>query len=235
MEELFIFLESLVSEQRRELLHKILALRTKHFILVAEDIYQEHNASALVRTCECLGLQEMHIIQKSYNLKIEHGMTRGADKWVDVCIHKNDDGVDDFKRKGYQVVATSPHATGCEPEEFDVSKKSVFYFGREKEGLSPDIIKKADLHMKIPMAGFTESFNVSVSAAIILYELTTKLRKSNVIQWQLTPEEVYNKKIDWYLKSLPNPRKTIHAYLRNNPELDPGKLKEIINVSLMTL
>lgn len=228
MEKLFNFLDELVSEERKQLLHRILEMRTKHFVVAAEDIYQEHNASALIRTCDCFGIQEMHVIKKSYDFKIERGMTRGAHKWVDVHVHKHDDGLGYFKDAGYQIVATTPHGADCHPENFDCSKKSVFYFGREKEGLSENIIDAADVKMKIPMTGFTESLNISVSAAIILYELTSRLRESENVKWRLSEKDIYDKKIDWYLKSIPNAQKTLRGYLKNNPGTDMNELKRII-------
>jgi len=109
-----------------------------------------------------------------------------------------------MKAKGYQVVATTPHRNDCLLQDFDVSKKSCFFFGRETEGLTQEILDHADCFLKIPMIGFTESLNISVSAAIILQQVTLKLRQSD-INWQLTEEEKNEKKLDWI-------KKTIHSY-----------------------
>ncbi len=220
MEKLLQFLESFLSAQRKETFLNVLAQRTRHFIVAAEDIYQEHNASALVRTCDCFGLQEMHILRKSNVFRIEHGMARGAEKWVDIHIHQDENGIRDFRKRGYQIVATSPHQADCELEEFDYRKKSVFYFGREKEGLSDDILNAADVRMKIPMAGFTESFNISVSVAIVLYEFTRKLRRDPSIQWGLTPEEIFRKRVEWSLKTVHHPKNLLKRFARENPEVD---------------
>lgn len=220
MEKLLQFLESFLSEQRKEAFLQVLSQRTRHFIVAAEDIYQEHNASALVRTCDCFGLQEMHILRKSNTFKIEHGMARGAEKWVDIHIHHADNGVEGFRKRGYQVVATSPYNADCELDDFDYRKKSVFYFGREKEGLSDDILDAADIRMKIPMVGFTESFNISVSVAIVLYELTKKLRRDPTLQWGLSEEEIFRKRIEWSLKSVHHPENLLKLFARENPGVD---------------
>ena len=126
----------------------------------------------------------------------------GAQKWVDLNRYSSiTDCITDLKAKDYQIVATTPHVEDCELIDFDITKKSCFFFGRETEGLSQQVIDNADCFLKIPMVGFTESLNISVSAAIILQHVTAQLRKSS-IEWQLTEEEIIEKRFDWINKTL---------------------------------
>ena len=116
-------------------------------------------------------------------------MSKGATKWVNVHRHKGTtQAISALRREGYQIVATTPHTDDCNLEDFDVSKKSVFFFGAEKRGLSQTVLNEADVFLKIPMVGHTESLNISVSAAIILQHVSQMIRKEN-IAWQLSTKE----------------------------------------------
>ena len=203
--KLLEYLESYLTENRSKRFNEVLSQRTKHFTVATEDVYHLHNTSAVMRSCDVFGVQELSIIEEQGGKRIDREIALGAQKWVD--LNRYDTALDcikDMKNNGYQIVATTPHTNDCLLQDFDVSKKSCFFFGRETEGLTQDILDNADCFLKIPMVGFTESLNVSVSAAIILQDVTTKLKQTDVI-WQLTNEEINAKKLDWI-------KKTIHSY-----------------------
>ena len=195
-------LEGYLTEQRKKTFQKILKQRTKHFTVATEDVYQLHNTSAVIRSCDVFGIQEVHIVEERNSKRIDREIAMGAQKWVDLNrYHSVKDALKELKQKGYQIVATTPHKNEGFLQDFDVSKKSCFFFGRETEGLSQDVLDEADCFLKIPMAGFTESLNISVSAAIILQEVTTRLKQTN-IHWQLTEEEQLEKRLDWCKKTI---------------------------------
>ncbi len=195
-------LETYLTENRRKRFNDVLPQRTKHFTVATEDVYQLHNTSAVIRSCDVFGIQEVNIVEEQNTKRIDREIAMGAQKWVDLNrFHSVKDCILDLKNKGYQIVATTPHTNDCELHDFDVSKKSCFFFGRETEGLSEEVLEAADCYLKIPMVGFTESLNISVSAAIILQHVTTKLRKTN-IDWKLTNEEILEKKLDWISKTI---------------------------------
>ncbi len=195
-------LESYLTENRRARFKKVLAQRTKHFTVATEDVYQLHNTSAVIRSCDVFGIQEVNIVEEVNSKRIDREIAMGAQKWVDLNrYHTTKSCIEDLKSKGYQIVATSPHAEDCDLIDFDITKRSCFFFGRETEGLSQQVLDQADCFLKIPMVGFTESLNISVSAAIILQHVTSKLRKSN-INWRLTDEEYIEKRFDWIKKTL---------------------------------
>ncbi|MBD0824372.1 TrmH family RNA methyltransferase [Aestuariibaculum marinum] len=201
-EKLLEYLETYLTDSRREKFHKVLEQRTKHFTVATEDVYQLHNTSAVIRSCDVFGIQEVNIVEERNSKRIDREIAMGAQKWVDLNrYHTVKDCIADLKQKGYQIVATTPHTNDCELHEFDATKKSCFFFGRETEGLSDEVLNAADSYLKIPMSGFTESLNISVSAAIILQHVTTKLKQSNV-DWQLTEEEKLEKRLDWVKKTI---------------------------------
>lgn len=200
--KLLEYLENFLTDNRRERFKEILPQRTKHFTVATEDVYQLHNTSAVMRTCDVFGIQELNIVEEVNSKSIDREIAMGAQKWVDLNRFQSiTDCINDVKLKGYQIVATTPHMDDCELIDFDITKKSCFFFGRESQGLSQQVLDQADCFLKIPMVGFTESLNISVSAAIILQHVTAQLRKSE-IDWKLTDEEVIDKRFDWIKKTV---------------------------------
>ncbi|MCB4808767.1 RNA methyltransferase [Tamlana sp. 62-3] len=195
-------LETFLTENRLERFNKVLPERTKHFTVATEDVYQLHNTSAVIRSCDVFGIQEVNIVEEVNTKRIDREIAMGAQKWVDLNrFNTVKDCIKSLKQNGYQIVATTPHTNDTVLHEFDVTKKSCFFFGRETEGLSDEVLNEADCYLKIPMVGFTESLNISVSAAIILQHVTTKLKQTNV-NWQLTEEEMLAKRLDWCKKTI---------------------------------
>jgi len=214
--KLLNYLESYITENRKQRFNSVLSNRTRHFTVATEDVYQLHNTSAVMRTCDVFGVQELSIIEERNVKKIDREIARGAQKWVDLNrFNAVKDCISYMKNEGYQIVATTPHNNDCLLQDFDISKKSCFFFGRETEGLSQDVISAADCFLKIPMVGFTESLNVSVSAAIILQHVTARLRSSE-IAWQLTEEELNIKKLDWIKKTIHSYDRIVEHYYANN-------------------
>lgn len=200
--DLLEHLESYLTTQRKQRFDTVLPNRTKHFTVATEDVYQLHNTSAVMRTCDVFGIQEVNIVEEKNTKTIDREIAMGAQKWVDLNRYQSvTNCISDLKEKGYQIVATTPHTNDCELHEFDVTKKSCFFFGRETQGLSQQVLEQADCYLKIPMVGFTESLNISVSAAIILQHVTTKLRQTT-INWQLTEQELLEKRLDWCKKTI---------------------------------
>ncbi|MEL0457096.1 RNA methyltransferase [Flavobacteriaceae bacterium SZ-1-7] len=195
-------LETHLTPKRLDRFKYVLSQRTKHFTVATEDVYQLHNTSAVIRSCDVFGIQEVNIIEERNTKRIDREIAMGAQKWVDLNrYHSVKDCIADLKQKGYQIVATTPHTNDCVLHEFDETKKSCFFFGRETEGLSEEVLNAADCYLKIPMVGFTESLNISVSAAIILQHVTTKLKQTE-IHWQLSENERLEKQMDWIKKTL---------------------------------
>ena len=146
------YLEQFVTEKRRDLFKKVLEHRTRHFTVAIEDIYQPHNASAVVRSCDVFGIQDIHVIENKYTFNATNQVAKGAQKWLNFS-HYKDQGVNnsqscinDLRAKGYQIVATTPQTQSVMLHDFDYSIKSAFLFGVEKDGLTDFVLENADVH-----------------------------------------------------------------------------------------
>jgi tRNA (guanosine-2'-O-)-methyltransferase len=215
-EKLQTYLETFVTDKRKAIFTRVLAERTRHFTVVLEDIYQPHNSSAVIRSCDIFGVQDVHVIQNKYSSSVSRHVAKGSQKWLDIKKYNQSatntqDCLDDLRNDGYQIIATTPHNESCFLHEFDITKKSAFVFGVEKDGVSEYTMNQADGFLKIPMVGFTESLNISVAAAIILQDITTKLRASN-IHWQLSDQEKKLLFSEWIQKSIKSIEKIIERY-----------------------
>ncbi len=212
-ESLVTYLESFLTENRRSNNHRVLQDRTYHLTVAVEDLYQLHNAAAVMRSCDVFGIQDVHIIEEKNLRTIDREIAMGAQKWVDVHRYNTaKDTVDQLRAKGYQIIATTPHGKNCiSLSDFDISKPSALFFGAEGEGLSDYVLEQSDVQLHIPMYGFTESLNISVSAAIILQQLVDKL-KSSAIHWSLSEEQKMQKRFDWVCKILKSHQKIIKRY-----------------------
>lgn len=203
--KLLAHLESYITENRLNRFNKVLSQRTKHFAVAVEDVYHLHNTSAVMRSCDVFGVQDLHVIEAVNRKRIDREIAMGAQKWVDLHRHSSSmDCVDVLRKQGYQIVATTPHTDNILLDDFNIETPACFFFGREVDGLSDQILQQADCHLKIPMVGFTESLNISVSVAIILQYVTTQLRQSQVA-WQLSEHEKTEIKMRWI-------KNTIHSY-----------------------
>ena len=209
--ELLEHLESLLTPQRRELFRKVVEQRTYHFTVAVQDVYQLHNTSAVIRSCDVFGVQDIHVVEEVNLKKIDREIAMGAQKWVDVHRYTSTDAcIENLREKGYRIIATSPHK-GTALQDFDISRKGAIFFGRETKGLSEEVLETADEFLQIPMTGFTESLNISVSAAIILQDLTARLRRSG-LDWQLSEEEKLRKRLDWAKKNLKSSAEIIERF-----------------------
>lgn len=214
---LLSYLENFITEERKKRFSEILEYRTNHFTVAVEDVFQMHNTSAVIRSCEVFGVQQAHLIEQRFGKRLDAKIAMGAQKWVDTFRYDNtQECMDTLREKGYQIVATTPHKDAYFLSDFDISKKSAFFFGTEKDGLSDLVLNQADTFLKIPMVGFTESLNISVCAAIILQQLTENLRKSDV-SWQLTEEEKMAIRIDWTKKSIRSVDEVMKRFYEKNP------------------
>ena len=206
--KLTTYLEGFVTEKRKNTFKNILLNRTRHFTVVLEDIFQQHNSSAVIRSCDVFGIQDIHIIENKYHSKVSRHVAKGSQKWLNLNNYKEDknntkDCLTRLKNEGYQIIATSPHNNTCTLHDLDISKKSAFIFGVEKSGVSEEVLINSDEILTIPMVGFTESLNISVAAAIILENLTNKLRNSNY-PWRLSEKEQEILYANWLEKSINN-------------------------------
>tara|TARA_R100000935_G_C2818870_1_gene158682 strand:- start:842 stop:1501 length:660 start_codon:yes stop_codon:yes gene_type:complete len=209
-------LETFLTPRRIALFDKVIAERTNHFTVATQDVYQLHNTSAVIRSCEVFGIQNIHVIEERKPKRIDREIAMGAQKWVDVNRYSTSkECIQELRKKGYQIVATTPYGESTALKDFNIEKPSAIFFGTEKEGLSDEILNEADCRLNIPMFGFTESLNISVSAAIILQSITSRL-KSSEINWQLSEEDKINLKYEWLKKCIKNSDSIIAQFNTEN-------------------
>ncbi|MEI9921786.1 MAG: RNA methyltransferase [Bacteroidota bacterium] len=203
------FLGQYITDNRKVTIEKVLEQRTRHLTVVLEDIFQSHNASAVVRTCECMGIQDLHIIEVQSKYNVNKKVLMGSNKWMNLIRYK-EKGVDNtaecfskLKREGYRLVVTHP-AAGISIDELPIDSKVALVMGNELNGISKFALDNADEVVRIPMYGFTESMNISVSAALCMRSLAERIRNSEH-DWKLSETEKVNLRLDWYRKSLRQP------------------------------
>ena len=200
-EEFLNYISNFISGNKLRRFEEVLKNRTFYLTAVLEDIYQPQNASAVIRSCELLGIQHIHIIEKENEYTLNPDVVVGSNKWLRLFKHKKNENntltcFSRLRAKGYKIVATTPNREGYTPETLPLDQKTAILFGTEKDGLSSDAIENADMYLKIPSYGFTESYNISNSAAIILYTLKQRLIAENH-NWQLSREEQNEIKLQW--------------------------------------
>lgn len=202
-EEIIQALKPFVSEHKQEVIDEVLAHRTRHLTLVFEDIDKPHNISAVLRTAECLGIQDLHFIKNRNEYRVNPDITRGAAKWLTLHQHNLLQGLDnielafsELRKSDYQILATSLGEKTIPIQEIDTSRRTAIVFGTEADGISDEVAHAVDGLVQIPMKGFTESFNLSVSAAIILNTLLQNYSPS----WALSDEEKQSLRAEWYKK-----------------------------------
>ncbi len=215
------YLKDFTTESRWETIQKVLKERTNHITIVLEDLHKPHNANAVLRSCDGFGIQDVHIIENRNVFGAESTVSIGAHQWLSLNKYNNpekDNLLDCYKslrNQGYKIIATTPHEQDQDLNDLPINEKVALVFGTEREGLSDEAMKEADGYVKIPMHGFSESFNISVSAAICLYDLTTRIRQSD-INWQLA--EDYQKELSllWLRKTIKASDKLIEKFLSEN-------------------
>lgn len=169
-----------------------------------EDIFQSHNASAVIRSSECFGIQDLHIVEQNNQFHANSDIALGASKWLDIQKHETTTkGIQQLKQQGYRIVAATLNDDSIPIQDLDVDQKTAVCFGTELAGLSEEAHQQADCFVKIPMVGFTQSFNISVSVALMLFSLTEKLRASK-INWHLTDAEKEIVKLNWLTQIVPH-------------------------------
>ena len=195
------YLESMLTPKRRDLFNSVVEQRTNYFTVATQDVYQLHNTSAVIRSCDVFGIQNIHVVEEVNLKKIDREIAMGAQKWVDINRYNStQDCIQTLRNMDYRIIATSPQE-GTALQDFNIGSPAALFFGTETNGLSEEVLQKADEFLRIPMAGFTDSLNISVSAAIILQDLSARLRNSE-FDWRFGEQEKLRIRYEWARKNL---------------------------------
>lgn len=192
-----------MTPERFETLQRTLGMRTRYMTVLAENMFHGQNAAALIRHCEAFGLQRMHTVETLCKFEPSAAVVRGTDRWVDVLKHASTaEALAALKAGGYRIVATTPHREDTTPETFDVARGPfALVFGTEHAGISDEVTAAADEFLRIPMCGMVESLNVSASAAILIYLLAERMRRT-VAAWRLTDAQRQEVLFRWMATSV---------------------------------
>ena len=239
--ELQTYLEGFLTERRLERMNAVLDMRTRYITCVLEDLYDPRNGSAVIRHCDALGIHELHAIENKHRFRSDGQVDMGTSQWMDMHVYRREEGAPltvkarrraaaasgdappiptqtpdvlaGLKKRGYRIAATSPHAADdAVPETLDLNAGPVaVVFGTEKYGISDEVRDAADVFLRIPMVGFVESFNISASAAIVLYTLTLRMRR-DIPEWRLDDEDRERTLFNWIRSSAPHARDLIQRF-----------------------
>lgn len=219
-------LYQIITPAKIEKFERIASERTRYFTVAVENIFQEHNASAVMRSCDCFGVQDLHIIEKTNKFNVNRDIALGSGQWVNHYHYTDEhfpttDCIQNLKNKGYKIAATTPHTDAYTINTLPIDQPIALLFGTEQIGLSEKALDMADYFVKIPMFGFTESFNISVSAALTMNTIRTRLENQEGLDWKLSKEEQTLLKIEWCKRIIKNPENVIKDLTRRIKE---GKL-----------
>ncbi len=213
-ERLYDMAGDLFSEHKKALFDRLSLNRTRHICVVLEDIYQSHNASAVLRSCDCFGVQDVHVVEARNPFNPAGDVAVGSSKWVDYYKHGSiADAYRHLHKQGYRIVATLPHENDTMIGDLDISQPIALVFGTELTGLTQEAIDGADAYVKIPMYGFTESFNISVCAALSLFSLTERMRRDPSLRWQFSPDELLDLKLNWAMQAIKDGEKVMNSLI----------------------
>lgn len=215
LQQLYARACELFSENKQQLFERLAPLRTRHIAVVLEDIYQSHNASAVLRSCDCFGIQDVHVVENRNSFNPAGDVAVGASKWVDYYKYPTiEETYATLRSQGYRIVATLPHEKNTMITDLDVSQPLALVFGTELTGLTQEAIDGADEYVKIPMYGFTESFNISVCAALSLFHLSERMRADSSIRWQLDDDAQLRLKLYWSMQVIRDGRKVMEELMK---------------------
>ncbi|KRO64398.1 MAG: hypothetical protein ABR80_00030 [Cryomorphaceae bacterium BACL11 MAG-121015-bin20] len=215
--DLVEYLKGFVFDERRKLFEAKIQERTQHLTILLENIFQGRNISASIRSADCFGIQDVHIIENDNLFNDDSEVSMGAEKWITTKRynqnkHNSIEAIENLKSNGYQIIATTPHNADCDLYDLDITKKTALFFGAEVKGCSKETLTLADKRMKIPIYGFTESYNISVSVSLCLQHLTYKMRQSNM-DWKLSLDQQEKVMLQWLRNSIKSAAEIEEKYL----------------------
>ena len=212
-QEIYDYLQQFLTNERLSKIEHFSKESSDFVLPVMEDVYQFRNAAAIVRSVEACGFHHVVALEEENVFNPNLKVTKGAETWVQVeKMPNNLDSLKEIRSRGYRILAVSPEKNATMLPDYEVKEPIALVFGTELEGVSDEILDFADETLAIPMFGFTKSFNVSVAAAICMYELKQKLMKSG-IEYQLSDQKLLELKIRWAKNSIKSSEQILERFL----------------------
>lgn len=208
-----------ISEPRRAKIEAVLRERTCTVATVCEGIYDKGNVSAVMRSAESMGFQQMHVIHTQKRFKVANRVSMGSDKWLDIANWRQTEAcVERLKAQGYRIVATHLDETAVPIDELDFTQPTALVFGNEHAGISEEMIALSDVRCIIPMRGFAQSFNISVAAAVSLYHVAQDRIRRQGYHGDLSEEELERLRASYYMRALQRPMTLLQGAVQQRGE-----------------
>lgn len=213
-EEVFEKLTPILTPDRKSRIAEVVASRTRNFIPVMEKIFDQGNINAVFRSAESLGFQDVHMVD-NHKIKISKRISKGSDKWLNVTQwDETTSCIKHLKSEGYKVLVTHLDASATSIYDWDFTQKTALVFGSEGFGVSEEAIKLADQTVILPMEGFTQSYNISVAAALCMFYVNQQRKLKLGSNADLTKEERQLLAASYYLRTCNETMKPLVASLR---------------------
>jgi tRNA (guanosine-2'-O-)-methyltransferase len=212
------YLCGFLTPARLAAIERVLAQRTRFVTVVLDDLGHAANANAVLRSCECMGVQDVHLIGARGRFRLVRGVSAGAAKWLTLRRY-SEPGVDNtavclngLREAGYRIVATALTPGAVPVEELPLDRPIALCLGNEDRGISDTTRRLAETTVRLAMSGFTQSFNVSVATALCLHGIVARLRRGEAA-WQLSGADHENLRFDWVCKSVRHRRQLVERFL----------------------
>ncbi len=189
-----------MTKRRYQRITDVLSKRQTDLTILAEDVYKPHNLSAILRTCDSVGIGKAHAVNPTGGVPTFSASSSSADKWVELKVYKTiEEATAEIKKQGMTIYAAHFSDKAIDYRKVDYSKPSCILLGNEKSGVTDKAAELADQHIIIPMLGMVPSLNVSVAAAIILFEAQRQRFEAHAYdKAQLSQKEIEYLAYQWY-------------------------------------
>ena len=203
----------LLSDNRKERIEEILEIRLVAPTVVLENMYDSRNGAAVIRSAEAFGLSAIHVVAPQREFKASATVTIGAEKWLDVYRHENIKVcADSLRSKDFSLCALVPGATQT-LADLSGDKKWAILLGNEQLGLTEAAVAEADETVSLPMWGFSQSYNLSVSAALALQVMAPERRKAMTVSGDLTDNKRAQLRARWYAQGMRGVENILKRYI----------------------
>lgn len=226
MDELSEILGPLLSPRRYERLVAALDGRVGRVRVVTENVRQKHNLSAILRSADAFGVQGLHLVEESDDVKITRRVTMGCHKWLTLRLHRDFAScAEKLRSEGYALWAATLTSRSVELSQIPLNRPVALVFGNELTGVSDAALAHCEGEFTIPMCGFVQSLNVSVAAAVTLHDVVNRLRSEFPDSWGLNPDEKAELLARWLPKSAPFAKRVARAFSQRGQTPQPRRVE----------
>ena len=188
-----------MTPERQQRLDGVLARRQSDLTVLAENLYKPRNLSAVVRTCDAVGLPDIHVVPGKTDPRHHWHTSQGAEKWVRLVQHESTQSAcESLRNEGFSIVAAHLSDIAVDYRQVDYTRPTALLIGTEAFGVSEAGLRWADEQIVIPMMGMSQSLNVSVATAVVLYEALAQRKAAGMYDAsRMNPERYARTRFQW--------------------------------------